>query len=344
MTEALWRVVSWLKRPAGWAAIGGIAFVGWLVSGLFTVPATSLGVTRLFGAVVDPAVAPGVHWWWPAPVGGVERVEVTPTFTLTIGYQAPQEDQASPSGLVLGRWLTGDTNILELRARVNYRITDPARYLLASENPREVMRDVIGSAATEAASGLPVDDLLTSGRLRLAESVMKRAQRVLDAYGLGVQILGVNLESIEPPADVIASFQAVQNAKADRERAVSEAQAYVNSVLPVARGESEKRVNEALAFQAQRVSAAQGAADAFSKLAVEHRQSPALLEQRLYLETGEKVLPPCEALPAGTRYAGRDADPHRRVAAGTATGRWGCPRWRAPVAHRRRPGRQPPAG
>jgi membrane protease subunit HflK len=120
---------------------------------------------------------------------------------------------------------------------------------------------------------------------------MKRAQQVLDDYGLGVQILGVNLESIEPPADVIAAFQAVQNAKADRERSTSEAQAYANSVLPVARGESEKRVNEAWSFQSQRVSAAQGAADAFSKLAVEHRQSPALLEQRLYLETVEKVLP-----------------------------------------------------
>jgi membrane protease subunit HflK len=282
---------GWLSRPAGAAILVCAALAAWLASGVFTVPATSLGVTRLFGAVVDPAVTPGVHWWWPAPVGAVARVEVTPTFTLTIGYAAPDETRALASGLALGRWLTGDTNILELRARVNYRITDPARWLLSSESPRDVMRDVVGSAVTEAASALPVDDLLTSGRLRLAERVMARAQGVLDGYGLGVQILGVNLESIEPPADVIAAFQAVQNAKADRERAVSEAQAYANSVLPVARGESEKRVSEALSFQSQRVNAAQGAAEAFAKLALEHRQSPALLELRLYLETVEKVLP-----------------------------------------------------
>jgi membrane protease subunit HflK len=283
--------VAGLVRPAGAGLLAAAALALWLASGVFTVPATSLGVTRLFGAVIDPAATPGVHWWWPAPIGAVERVEVTPTFTLTIGYLAPEDDRGAPSGLALGRWLTGDTNILEIRAKVNYRITDPARYLLASENPRDLMRDVIGSAATEAASGLPVDELLTSGRLRLAESVRTRAQQVLDQYGLGVQLLGVNLESIEPPADVVASFQAVQNAKADRARAVSEAQAYASSVLPVARGESEKRVNAARAIQAQRVSAAQGAAEAFAKLAVEHRQAPDLLEKRLYLETVEKVLP-----------------------------------------------------
>ncbi len=280
-----------LLRPAGAAGVALVGIAAWLASGIFTVPATSLGVTRLFGAVTDPAVTPGVHWWWPAPVGSVERVEVTRTFTVTIGYAAPGDDESPPWSLALGRWLTGDTNIVEIRARVNYRIADPARWLLASERPRALLRDVVGSAMTEATSSLPVDDLLTSGRLRLAERVTARAQALLDAHGLGVQILGINLESVEPPADVIASFQAVQNAKADRERTVSEAQAYANSVLPVARGESEKRMSEALSHRAQRVEAAEGAASAFAKLAAEHRQSPALLEQRLYLETVERVLP-----------------------------------------------------
>lgn len=291
MTSRAAQLLGRAFRPAGAAALAAAAAVAWLASGTFTVPATSLGVTRIFGAVADPAVTPGVHWWWPAPIGSVDRVEVTPTFTLTIGYSAPG-DEGSPSwSLALGRWLTGDTNIVEIRARVNYRITDPARWLLASERPRDLMRDVVGSALTESASALPVDDLLTSGRLRLAERVTARAQAILDAHRLGVQILGINLETVEPPADVIASFQAVQNAKADRERTISEAQAYANSVLPVARGESEKRMSEALSRRAQRVQAAEGASAAFTKLAEEHRRSPALLEERLYLETVEKVLP-----------------------------------------------------
>lgn len=283
------RLARVLARPRVRFALAGVVILAWLASGVFTVPATGLGVTRLFGAVVDPAVPPGVHWFWPPPAGAVDRVEVTPTFTLTLG--AGPDAPAQGGGLAAGRWLTGDTNILELRARVNYRITDPAKYLFASESPRDLLRDVLGAAATEAASGLPVDDLLTSGRLRLSERVARDAQETLDEIGLGVQLVSVNLESVEPPADVIAAFQAVQNAKADKERAVSEAQSYANSVLPVARGESEKRVNEARSAAAQRVSTAQGAAESFAKLAVEHRRNPGLLEQRLYLETVERVLP-----------------------------------------------------
>ncbi len=271
--------------------MAALAALAWLAAGAFTVPATSLGVTRLFGAVVDASVAPGVHWWWPSPVGRVDRVEVTPNFTLTIGYAAADEPAVQASGLALGRWLTGDTNILELRAKVNYRVADPARFLFGSEDPRQVLREVVGSALTEATSGLPVDDLLTSGRLALIDRVRKRSQELLDAYGVGLAVVGVNVESIEPPATVLASFQEVQNAKADRERAISEAQSYANGVLPVARGEADGRVNAAEAFRNQRVSAAQGAADAFARLDAEHRREPVLLEERLYLETLERVLP-----------------------------------------------------
>jgi membrane protease subunit HflK len=291
VSGAIARARGALLRPAGLAGVAALLALAWLAAGIFTVPATSLGVTRLFGAVVDGAVAPGVHWWWPPPVGRVDRVEVTPNFSITIGYAAAEEPAVQPGGLALGRWLTGDTNILELRAKVNYRVTDPARFLFGSEDPRQVLRDVVGSALTEATSGLPVDELLTSGRLALIDRVQKRSQALLDATGVGLAVIGVNVESIEPPATVLASFQEVQNAKADRERAISEAQAYANGVLPVSRGEADGRISAAEAFRNQRVSAAEGAADAFSRLAAEHRREPQLLEERLYLETIERVLP-----------------------------------------------------
>ena len=136
-----------------------------------------------------------------------------------------------------------------------------------------------------------MDDILTSGRLALIERVRARTQTLLDAWAVGIEVLGINLESVEPPATVVASFQAVQNARADRERLISEAQSYANSILPVARGEADRQVNDALAFQNQRVSAAHGDAARFAKLAAEHRRAPAVLEQRLYLESVERVLP-----------------------------------------------------
>jgi len=280
-----------LRRPAGGAALAAMLILAYGTTGFYTVPTTSLAVTRIFGTIIDASVPPGVHWWWPRPLGQVDRVEVTRTFLMPVGYFLQNELQSIPSPAAESAWLTGDTNILQLRAKVNYRIADAAKFLFGAEAPPEMLRWVAGSALTEAASALPVDDLLTSGRLALIERVRARAQELLDAWDVGLQVLTVNLESVDPPASVVAAFQDVQNARADRERQVSEAETYANGVLPVARGEAEGKVNEALTFGNQRLDRAHADAERFTELAAEHRRAPGLLERRLYFETAERVLP-----------------------------------------------------
>jgi membrane protease subunit HflK len=285
------QVLAAIRRPEAGAALVLMLLFAYGATGFYTVPTTSLAVTRIFGAIIDPAVPPGVHWWWPPPLGRVDRVEVTRTFLMPVGYFLQEKVQGIPSPAAESAWLTGDTNILQLRARVNYRIADAAKYLFDAEAPQEMLRWVAGSALTEAASALPVDDLLTSGRLALIERVRARAQELLDVWGVGIQILTVNLESVDPPASVVAAFQDVQNARADRERQMSEAETYANGILPVARGEAEGKVNEALTFANQRLDRAHADATRFAQLAIEHRRAPGLLERRLYLETAERVLP-----------------------------------------------------
>lgn len=288
LLEGFFAAVSRRSVRAVLALAGVLAY---LATGFYTVPATSLAVTRVCGVIIDARVPPGVHWWWPRPVGRVDRAEVTRTFTMPVGYLAIEDARGIRPDPSIANWLTGDTNILQFRARVNYRIADPAQYLFGSAQPAEILRYVAGSAFTEAASALPVDDLLTSGRLALIERVRARTQEVLDRWGVGLQVLAVNLESVEPPSVVMAAFQDVQNARADRERLISEAEAYANGLVPVARGEAEQKVNEALTFQDQRLNRARGDAARFTTLAAEHRRAPDLLERRLYLETAERVLP-----------------------------------------------------
>ena len=285
------KLLATLGAPRARAIVAVAGVLAYLASGFYTVPATSLAVTRLFGATVDAAVPPGVHWWWPRPIGQVDRAEVTRAFTMPVGYLAIEDARGMQPDPSIASWLTGDTNILQLRAKVNYRIADPAKYLFGSEQPAQVLRYAAGSAFTEAASSLSVDDLLTSGRLALLERVRAQTQLLLDRWDVGLQVLAVNLESVGPPAVVMAAFQDVQNARADRERLVSEAETYANGLVPVARGEAERKANEALTFQNQRVSRAHGDAERFAKLAAEHRRAPDLLERRLYLETAERVLP-----------------------------------------------------
>jgi membrane protease subunit HflK len=285
------RIARGPRRRGVRAALVVAAGLAWLASGVYTVAPTSVAVTRRFGAVTDGAVPPGVHWWWPWPVGRVDRVQVTRTFALPIGVRPAEAGQPDTSDPVESRWLTGDTNILQLRSKVSWRIDRPADFLLQGELPERALRLAVGAAFTAAASGLPVDDVLTSGRLVLREQVRARTQAMLDAWRVGVQVLAVDLEAVEAPPVVVKAFQDVQDARADRERLVSEAEAYANTTVPLARGEAEQKVNEALAFQDQRLNAARGDADRFVRLAAEHERSPALLEKRLYLETAERVLP-----------------------------------------------------
>ncbi len=267
------------------------AALAYAAAGIYAVPTTSVAVTRLFGVVAAPAVPPGMHWWWPWPVGRVDCVEVTRTFTMPVGYFLIDQASGVPADPSISRWLTGDTNIVQIRARVNFHIAEPVHWLLASERPAELVRYLAGSAVTETASRMAVDDLLTSGRLQATARVRARIQELLDRWSVGAQVLAVDLESVDPPPDVIAAFQDVQDARADRERLVSEAETYANGVLPVARGDAEQSINLALTFQDQRLSRARADAARFRALEAEHRRAPALLERRLYLETAERVLP-----------------------------------------------------
>jgi membrane protease subunit HflK len=284
-----------LAKALGRADVGaGLALAlaaAWIASGVYTVPPTSVAVTRTFGSVADARVPPGIHWWWPSPLGRVDRVEVMRTFSLSLGIKPAADGRPEMSDPVESRWLTGDTNILQLRSKVSWGIADPARFLLGIERPERVLRLAVGAAFTAAASRLPVDELLTSGRFVLRQGVREHAQAMLDGWRTGVRLLAVEIQVVEPPAVVLAAFQEVQNARADRERLVSEAEGYANTSIPLARGEAEKTIGEALGFREKRVGTAQGDAARFVGLAVEHHRSPALLERRLYLETAERVLP-----------------------------------------------------
>ncbi len=57
-------------------------------------------------------------------------------------------------------------------------------------------------------------------------------QRTLDSYGAGIQISQVQMQKVDPPAQVIDAFRDVQAARADLERCQNEAQTYANRVVP----------------------------------------------------------------------------------------------------------------
>jgi membrane protease subunit HflK len=120
--------------------------------------------------------------------------------------------------------------------------------------------------------------------------VQELMQKVLDDYGAGIQITQVQLQKVDPPAQVIDAFRDVQAARADLERAQNEAQTYANRVIPEARGRAAQITQAAEAYREQTVAEAKGQAGRFSKIYEEYRKAPEITRERLYLETMERVL------------------------------------------------------
>ena len=115
-------------------------------------------------------------------------------------------------------------------------------------------------------------------------------QKTLDTYGAGVAVQQVQLQKVDPPAQVIDSFRDVQAARADLERAQNEAQTYANRVVPEARGRAAQILQGADAYKSQTVAEATGQTSRFSKIYEEYKKAPEVTRKRMYLETMERVL------------------------------------------------------
>jgi membrane protease subunit HflK len=144
------------------------------------------------------------------------------------------------------------------------------------------MREVIGRSNIQA--------VLTGARQATEGAVHDLMQKTLDEYGAGVQITQVQLQKVDPPAQVIDAFRDVQAARADAERAQNEAQTYANRVVPEARGRAAQITQAAEAYREQTVAEAKGQTARFIKVYDEYKKAPEVTRQRLYLETMERVL------------------------------------------------------
>jgi len=154
-----------------------------------------------------------------------------------------------------------------------------------------VVSNAARGALAQVVAGRHVDDLLTTEKVAVQERVQAVAQAALTRYDCGVTLLGIVLDSIVPPDQVVDAFRRVASAREDSNRIVREAESYANGVVPIARGEAAQMGEEALTYDNQRVNEAIGDASRFSGVAAEYAKAPAETATRLYLETVEEVLP-----------------------------------------------------
>jgi len=268
----------------------GVLVVAYLFSGIYTVKQDEEAVVLLFGKPWKNHVPSGIHYSPPWPVGKRQVVRTATAYQMSVGFKFADSVRGLPASREETEFLTGDTNILDLEMILQYTIDDPLAFGFQIEDPHFLVRRTAEAVATRILARTPVDVALTSGRSTFLEGVRRGTQEILRAYGTGIIVVSSTIKRIEPPAEVIAAFQDVQNAKADKEKSINQATGYANEILPRARGEAGAMVSAAEADREAWVEMAKGDAEGIRMMVGEYRLAPAATRERMYLETAEKVL------------------------------------------------------
>jgi modulator of FtsH protease HflK len=188
--------------------------------------------------------------------------------------------------------LTGDENIVDVDFAVLWKVkpTGVGNYLFNIQNPEGTVKAVAESVMREVIGRSDIEPILTGARQNTENAVHDLLQKTLDSYGAGIVIQQIQLQKVDPPAQVIDAFRDVQAARADLERSVNEAQTYANTVVPEARGRVAQITQAAEAYRSQTVAEATGQTSRFVKIYDQYKKAPELTRERMYLETMERVL------------------------------------------------------
>jgi len=262
------------KIGMGFASFVAIVAIGaWSATGFYIVDEAERAIVLRFGKFVD-ITQPGLRWHLPWPIES--RVAINTEETVTWDYQ--------------GSMLTRDENIVDINLIVQYRRTDPERFLFSVRDPEATLQDVTGSAIREIVGKNDLNYILTEGRLDISSTALTLLQSTLDTYETGITVYEVNMQEAQFPEEVQASVQDVVKAREDQARVILEAETYRNQLLPNARGQAVRQTQAAEAYQAQVIADAEGQSSRFTQILSEYQMAPQVTRQRIFLETLEAIM------------------------------------------------------
>ena len=252
---------------------GGLLLALLLLDSWSVINAREVGVVLRFGQF-SRVLPPGFNLKWTRPIEQVVKVETAKVRSIN--------DQV--------RMLTQDENIVLIDFNVQFQVTDAQKFLFRVREPEETLKQAAESAVRSVIGASEMDRILSGQGGELVVETRKTLQQTLDGYDCGLQVTEVSFQGVAPPHEVKDAFDDVNKAREDKQRIENEAQAYLNNVVPVARGEAARVTAEAEGYRAERIARAQGDADRFNQLVVQYRAAPEVTRRRLYLETMQDVL------------------------------------------------------
>ncbi len=280
--------------PSGIILLVIIALVGlgaW--TAYYTVPSDSVAVVQRFGKYLKN-VEPGLHFKFPLGIDVATIVPVKRQLKQEFGFTTPGASnpyQSPRDGKRETEMVTGDLNAALVEWVVQYRISDPVKFLFEVREPSETLRYVSESVMREVVGDRTVDEVITIGRQEIETEALAKMQELSSKYVMGISIDQVQLKNINPPRPVQASFNEVNQAQQEKEKLINEARRDYNKVIPLAEGEKDQRIREADGYRLKRINEAEGDVARFSALLAEYSKAPEVTRRRIYLETLQEVMP-----------------------------------------------------
>jgi len=261
---------------------------------IYSIGPDEVGVIQRFGKYIALS-SPGLHAKLPFGIDAVTPIKVEKIFKEEFGFKTLQPGVRTRYSrgdyMDESLMLTGDLNILDVRWIVQFKIKDPVKLLFATRHPEDNIRDISEVVMRRFVGDYSVDEVLTTKREEVNDLTQQEIQAILDRYNVGVQIVTVKLQDVNPPERVRPAFNEVNEAKQEKEKMINQAWEAYNKVIPKARGTAEKTIREAEGYATEKVNNAKGESERFLATLKEYKKAPEITKERMYLETLMEVLP-----------------------------------------------------
>jgi len=282
------------------AAVLAVLFLLYLLSGIYVIEANQMGVVFRLGAKrsVSP---PGISYHLPWPVERVRKVNVKEVQRIEVGFW-PRPDMAEE---LLPYCITGDKNIIHNRYVIQYRVADPANFILRAAKVKDILYELAQATVLETVAAMRVDPVLTTAKSEMEAEIKKRLTEELEELGVSISIVGVERQFAEPPNFVKDAFQDVTNAREEKRTMIHEAENYRNQEIPRAKGEANRTIQQAEGYKVNRLASARGESDRFLKIYEKYRNAPLVTRHRMFIEMMEQALPNVKVMVLATDDQGR---------------------------------------
>ncbi|MBQ8358694.1 MAG: FtsH protease activity modulator HflK [Oscillospiraceae bacterium] len=286
------------KQPQDWKKLGRIALIAAVVlflvvtvsTAVYTVDDKQQAVVTTFGKVTDITDA-GLHFKLPFGIQQVQKVDVNVYQKIELGYTT-KDDGEYLVNTNESTMITGDYNIVNVDFFVEYKISNPERYLFSSNNPEMILRNLIQSQIRNVVGSTSVDAVLTDGKENIQMQVKDLVAQILTEYDIGLTLVDVRIQDSEPPTqEVSEAFKAVETAKQQAEAVVNDAKAYQNAQLPDAQAKADQLLQNAEYLRQKRINAAVEQVAMFEAMYAEYAQNPEITRNRMYYEAISQILP-----------------------------------------------------